>query len=133
LTVPDAAWVEKGRSGRRNTWVLTQRGRAIVERSVPAHLRGEGSYEGLAPWRESSKARRQQEFLAVRIQAMQLDHDGRELLARIECAMFAWSCFLGPTSAGLRVGVRADGGAGGAAGAECVISELSGLVAILFL
>jgi hypothetical protein len=91
------AWVEKGRDGRRNTWVLTPRGRAIVERSVSAHLRGAGPYEGLAPWREHSKARRQQEYLAARIQTMQRDHDGRELLARLECAMFAWACFNRPT------------------------------------
>jgi hypothetical protein len=91
------AWVEKGRSGRRNTWVLTPRGRAIVERSVSAHLRGMGPYEGLAPWRERSKARRQQECLAARIEAMRRDVDGCELLARLECAMFAWTCFFGPT------------------------------------
>jgi hypothetical protein len=92
------AWVEKGRSGRCNTWVLTPRGRAIVERSVPACVRGMGPYEGLAAWREGSNDRRRQECLDARIQAMQRDHDGRELLARLECAMFAWSCFFGPTS-----------------------------------
>ncbi len=92
------AWVEKGRNGRRNAWVLTPRGRAIVERRVAAHLRGEGPYEGLAPWRERSKARRQQECLDARIEAMQRDVDGRELLARLECAVFAWGCFFGPTS-----------------------------------
>ena len=57
-----------------------------------------GPYEGLAPWRESSRARRQQECVSARIEAMGRDHDGRELLARLECAMFAWSCFFGPTS-----------------------------------
>jgi hypothetical protein len=91
------AWVAKGRSGRRNTWVLTPRGRAIVERSVPAWLRGMGPYEGLAPWREGSNDRRRQECLDARIQAMQRDHEGRELLARLECAMFTWSWFNRPT------------------------------------
>ena len=102
------AWVEKGRSGRCTTWVLTPRGRAIVERSVPAHLRGMGPYEGLAPWRERSKAKRRQEHVAARIQAMQRDHDGRELLARLECAMFAWSCFNRPTGfcSGLSIEAR---------------------------
>ena len=91
------AWVERGRNGRRNTWVLTPRGRAIVERSVPAHLRGDGPYDGLASLRELSKVRRQQECLDARIDALERDHDGRELLARLECAIFAWSCFNRPT------------------------------------
>jgi hypothetical protein len=91
------AWVEKGRRGRRNTWTLTPRGRAIVERGVAACLRGEGQYEGLAPWRERSKAKWRQECLDARIEAMERDDDGRELLARLECAMFAWSCFNRPT------------------------------------
>ena len=92
------AWVERGRNGRRNTWVLTPRGRAIVERSVPACLRGKGQYEGLAPWRDRSKERRRQECLDARIEVMRRDPDGRELLARLECAMFAWACYFGPTS-----------------------------------
>jgi hypothetical protein len=91
------AWVERGRNGRRNTWVLTPRGQAIVERSVPACLRGKGPYEGLAPWRDRSKARRRQECMNARLQAMRGDPDGRELLARLECAIFAWSCFNRPT------------------------------------
>ncbi len=91
-------WVEKGRDGRRNTWILKPRGRAIVERAVPAYLRGIGPYEGLAPYRERSKQRRQREHLDARIEAMGRSVEGRELLARLECAMFAWSWYFGPTS-----------------------------------
>ena len=91
------AWVAKFPNGRRNSWVLTPRGRAIVERTVPAYLRGVGPYEGLAPWRDRSKARRRQEWQDARTQALASDHEGRELLARLECAIFAWTCFFGPT------------------------------------
>jgi hypothetical protein len=102
------AWVERGRNGRCNTWVLTPRGRAIVERSVPACVRGMGPYDGLAPWRERSKARRRQEYLDARFATMRRNHDGRELLARLECAMFAWSCFNRPTGfcSGLSIEAR---------------------------
>jgi hypothetical protein len=91
------AWVKRGRSGRRNTWQLEPRGRAIVERSVQAWLRGMGPYEGLSVLLEATKERRREEHVDARIEAMQHDHDGRELLARIECAIFAWSCYFGPT------------------------------------
>jgi hypothetical protein len=56
-----------------------------------------GPYEGLASWRERSNARRRQEWLNARFATMRRDHDGRELLARLECAMFAWSWFNRPT------------------------------------
>src|SRR6476661_1309498 len=63
-------WVEKVRSGRRNTWILKPRGRAIVERGVPAYLRGIGPYEGLAPCRERSTKRRHREHLDARIEGV---------------------------------------------------------------
>jgi hypothetical protein len=67
-----------------------------------------GPYDGLAPWRERSKARRRQEYLNARFATMRRDHDGRELLARLECAMFAWSCFNRPTGlcSGLSIEAR---------------------------
>ena len=41
------AWVAQKLKGRRVTATLTPRGRAIVERRIPAHVRGRGAYNGL--------------------------------------------------------------------------------------
>jgi hypothetical protein len=90
------AWVERVRDGYRNTWTLTPRGRAIIERSVPVYLRSRGTYEGFAEYLEMTNERRRQEYVDARIEAMALSHDGRELLARIEAAMYAFSCFFRP-------------------------------------
>lgn len=90
------AWVERGRSGRRNTWLLTPRGRGIVERTVPAHLRGRGPYWGLAQHLEMTKEQRREEYVDARIEALARSHEGRELLARIEAAMYAFGCFFRP-------------------------------------
>lgn len=40
-------WVERRWEGTRLVCTLTERGRDIVERAVPAHIIGEGSYRGL--------------------------------------------------------------------------------------
>lgn len=47
------AWVTRRPSKSRISWSLTARGRAIVERDVPAHIRGVGPYHGLRALRRN--------------------------------------------------------------------------------
>lgn len=51
-------WVTRVRRGRRIEVALTQRGRAIIERRLPARIRGWGTYEGMKTisWRDHFRA-----------------------------------------------------------------------------
>lgn len=40
-------WVTRTRNGRAISVARTERGRAILERTIPAHVRGIGTYRGL--------------------------------------------------------------------------------------
>jgi hypothetical protein len=45
------AWVTRQRPRHRHVWTITERGVAILERTVPAHIRGFGRYHGLTGFR----------------------------------------------------------------------------------
>lgn len=53
-------WVKRSRSGRSVQVALTERGRAIVERTLPARIRGWGPYEGIKTitWKDRSGVKR---------------------------------------------------------------------------
>ncbi len=52
-------WVKDQYVGSRRNWTLTKRGKAIVERTVPARIRGDGPYLGVAEHRRKRSGRRQ--------------------------------------------------------------------------
>lgn len=50
-------WVTARYEGAHRTWTLTKRGKAIVERTIPARIRGDGPYLGVAEGRKSLRRR----------------------------------------------------------------------------
>ena len=95
-------WVGRVRA-KRNLWVwdLTERGRGIVERTVPALMIGVGSYRGLRALRESDERKRRGEPEPSELDAV--------VPPEVEGLAFAWRLTTSPGWRGRRMaGRRAD-------------------------
>ena len=86
-------WVGRVRA-KRNLWVwdLTERGRGIVERTVPALMIGVGSYRGLRALRESDERKRRGEPEPSESDAV--------VQPEVEVLAFAWRLTTSPGSFG---------------------------------
>lgn len=92
------AWVSCLRAGRKRTWMLMPRGRAIAEHAVATHVAGHGPYTGLASLREESKQRRRVEFLRACIARADSGLESNPLPHAASALVVAWRCHHLPTS-----------------------------------
>ena len=84
------AWATCQRVGGRIAWRISNRGREIVERKVPARIRGVGPYLGLAQLREKTKPERQRKALDARWAAAGKDPILAPLVASADKLIQAW-------------------------------------------
>lgn len=83
------AWATREKVRNRMVWRLTDRGRAIIEQSVPARIRGYGVYRGLTPIRAVKSLHRRRTLIearwtaAIQHAAFQRFQKGVERLVRL--------------------------------------------------
>jgi hypothetical protein len=85
------AWVTRERVGRCVTWKITAKGRAILERSVPARIKSHGLYQGLAPYRARVALERNPEVVEARWLRAVRNPAFAVLTAAAEALVVAWS------------------------------------------